>query len=117
MVVVFGIVTILYFVVLVDAGISFDFLGPISVATFVFLMGAAIYFACMCFGQKRIENWVLFVVGAVNLILIIIAFINVADILSALTFNVIVVTFLVPLAIYALLPLLLGTKKLMEHTT
>ena len=112
---VFGIVTILYFIALIDAGISFDFLGPISIATLVFLLGATLYFVFQCMDQSMAVNWTLLLVGAINLILIIIAFINVADVLSAFSFSGIVVTFLVPLAIYALLPLILGIKKVMDR--
>ena len=110
--VIFGIVTILYFIALCDWGFSFENLGPISIATLVFLLGLTLYFCMECFAPE-FGKWPLLVAGVLSLVLIIIAFINVADTLKVWTFAAITSTFFVPLAIYALLPLITGIKKLM----
>jgi|GEM_PF-3063942 len=111
--VIFTVVSILYLIALIDAGISFDFLEPIAIATLIFLVGLAVYFAMRCFEVEGVQ-WVALGVGLINLVLFVIAFINIADVLSALSFNTLTVTFFVPLAIYSLLPLLLGVKMIMD---
>ena len=111
---IFGIVTILYFIALVDAGFSFEFLGPLSIATLVFLLGLTVYYAVDCCMPQIGGRWALVGTGVINFVLIVIAFINIADTLNAWAFNSITATFFVPLAIYALLPLILGIKKVLD---
>ena len=113
---IFGVVTILYFIAWIDAGISFDFLGPLAVATFILLLGITAYFICECL-EKDCNKWILFAIGAINTLLILLAFINIADALNTWSFNNITATIFVPLAVYALLPLLLGIKKVLNKTS
>ena len=108
---IFGVVTVLYFIALCDWGFSFKHLGPISIATLLFLLGVTIYFCMECFAPEH-GKWPLIITGIITLVLIIIAFCNVADTLKVWSFAAITSTFLVPLAIYALLPLILGIKRL-----
>lgn len=109
--IIFAVVTVFYLIALIDAGFSFELLGPLSIATFVFLLGVTLYFALDC-KEMDVNKWVLLCTGAINLILIVIAFINTADL--AWPFNALTATFFVPLAIYALLPLILGIKKVLN---
>ena len=112
--VIFGIVTILYFIALVDVGFTFELTGPIMIATLIFLLGAAIYFKMECF-KPEYTKWVLLSVGVINTILIVIAFFNMTDFFSAMSLNNFTLIFFVPLAIYALLPLFLGIKKVLDR--
>ena len=108
---IFAVATILYFIAWIDAGVSFEHLGPVATATFIFLLGTAAYFICELV-SPNCNKWILFAVGAINTVLILIAFINITD--SAMAFNLITATVFVPLAIYALLPLILGIKKVLN---
>lgn len=108
---IFAVVSVLYLIALIDAGISFESLGPVAIATFIFLLGLTVYFA-LEHTEMDISKWVLLCVGAINVILIIIAFINVSDL--ALSLNTLTEILFVPLAVYALLPLILGIKKVLN---
>ena len=108
---IFAVMTVLYFIAWIDGGISFDFFGPVAVATLVFLLGVTVYFLCECYAAEY-SKWVLLGMGVINTVLVVIAFFNIMDL--ALSFNLIVTAILVPLAIYALLPLILGIKRIMD---
>ena len=110
-----GVVTVLYFIAWIDAGVSFEFLGPLAIATFILLIGLTAYFICKCL-DVDCNKWILFGVGVVNTILVLLAFINITDALNTWSFNNITATIFVPLAVYALLPLVLGIKKVLNKT-
>jgi len=110
---IFGVMSILYFIALIDMGFSFHHLGPLAIAPLIFLLGFAIYFVCETY-MPEFGHFALLIAGVINVILVAIAFINVADVLSALTFNIITLTFLLPLTVYALLPLFSGLKKVLS---
>ena len=111
---IFAVMTILYFIAWIDGGVTFEFLGPIAVATLIFLLGVTAYFVCECYAPEY-SKWMLLATGIINTILIVIAFLNVVD--FPLTFSFITTMILVPLAVYALLPLILGIRKVLNKAT
>jgi len=109
---IFAAVTVLYFIAWIDMGVSFKYYGPLSTALFVFLLVATLYFIFEALDNGSYNQWLLTAGGIINVVLIVIAFFNVVA--SWMTFDFLVVTFFVPLVIYALLPLLMGIKRVLS---